>query len=580
VTVSSPAAPKLDSFVDALRAPIVNQRARGRRAVQRRLEPREVRAESFAAFSFLAVAAAMAVGLATNRPFDAATAGILVVAYALVRQVRFDVGVGFAVATQLVFVPMLFLLPAPVLPLAVATGSLLGTGIDVLLRGAHPERAVVAVANGWFAVGPALVFALTGVTEPLWWICVVAFAAQLAGDLAASTAREWMCSAISPHFQARVIGLIAVVDALLWPVGLLTALAAHHDPLLTLLVLPLAALLALVAHERTARLKQVDSQTSKLERATSRIGETFASGLDREATLAIVIDTAIDATEATTGRVTYARGGDLHTWPGQHGSDDAWLQAAERLALGVACDAETPVVIHESAMAVALCALAQEDAEQRIVLSVARAERPFTDTERDRFHDLARQAAVSLDNVARHERLARQATTDELTGLLNHRALHEALVAALESGSRFRPSVGLVMLDIDDFKRINDVYGHQRGDEVLYAVARAVESAAREDDHVARYGGEELAVVLPHADLAQAERVAERIRERIAAVAVALPDGDSIRPTASLGVAVSPGYGDKEALIAAADEALYGAKRSGKNRTVCTPHAPSQARAG
>jgi diguanylate cyclase (GGDEF)-like protein len=108
---------------------------------------------------------------------------------------------------------------------------------------------------------------------------------------------------------------------------------------------------------------------------------------------------------------------------------------------------------------------------------------------------------------------------------------------------------------------------------MLFAVARAVESAARQGDHVARYGGEEVAIVLPHADLSQARGVAERIRERIASTAVPLPGGGAVRPTASLGVAVLSGDADKEQLIAAADAALYEAKRGGKNRTVCAPQA-------
>jgi diguanylate cyclase (GGDEF)-like protein len=209
------------------------------------------------------------------------------------------------------------------------------------------------------------------------------------------------------------------------------------------------------------------------------------------------------------------------------------------------------------------------DGEQVVVLSVARPGRPFSDAERERFHDLARQAAVSMDNVAHHERLARQASTDELTGLLNHRRLHEVLRSEIASAPRFRPSVSLVMLDIDDFKAVNDAHGHQSGDEVLFAVARAVEGAARQGDHVARYGGEELAVVLPNADLAQAHRVAERIRQAIERVAVPMGAGGSVRPTASLGVAALASGVDKEALIAAADAALYQAKRGGKNRTVC-----------
>ena len=577
MAISLTPGPTLRALVAPSRPSIAPQRLRDRRTAPRRLAARERRSELFAAATFLAVAAAMAVGFADSRPFDPVAAGVLVVAYALVRQAKFDVGVGFAVATQLVLVPMLFLLPADVLPLLVAAGCLLGTLIDIVARGAHPERAIVAVANAWFAVGPALVFVLLGDTEPVFVLCVLAFTAQFATDLASSTAREWLCSSIHPHFQARVIGLIAFVDAMLWPVGLLTAFAAQRDPLLALLVLPLAVLLALVAHERTARLQQVHSQSTRLERATSRIGETFASGLDRDATLALAVDAAIDATEAATGRVTHVRDGHLERRAGG-APEDAALQAAELLALETRGEAAMVGVGGHSALAVALSATAGGEDDEQVVLSVARAAPGFSDEERERFQNLARQAAVSLGNVALHKQLARQATTDELTGLLNHRRLHEALSDELEHGPRFRKPVALVLLDIDDFKRVNDTHGHQCGDEVLYAVARAVESGAREGDHVARYGGEEIAVVLPHAGLAQAKVVAERIRRRIESVAVSLPGGGFVRPTASLGVAVLAGGGDKAALIAAADAALYDAKRAGKNRTVCAGERAGAAR--
>jgi diguanylate cyclase (GGDEF)-like protein len=545
----------------------------------RRLRRRERWMESLAAAAFLLVALGMAVALPSDRGLDLGTGAMLVVAYALVRQARFDMGAGFVVPTHLVLVPMLFLLPPHLVPFAVALGSLLGTLIDVLARGTHPERGIVAIANAWFAVGPSLVFALSGATEPTWTICVLAFAAQLGTDFAASATREWLCSSIPPHFHARVISLVAVVDGLLWPIGLLTALAALRDPMLTLLVLPLAALLAMVAHERTARLEQVRTQETRLERSTRRLGRTFASGLDRDASLALAVEAAVDVTDAATGRVVHARGDGADRRSEPAGSVEALLCDAERAALDAHGEVEASAAAPATALAVALPAPAGDDDADTIVLSVARPDRPFTAEESERLQELARHAAVSMENVARHERLARQATTDELTGLLNHRRMHEVLEEEIGRASRFRPPVALVMLDIDDFKRVNDTYGHQRGDEVLYSVARAVEAAARQGDHVARYGGEELAVVLPHAELGQAHRVAERIRERIARVEITLPDGRSIRPTASLGVATLSGHADKQELIAAADAALYQAKRNGKNRTICAAQ-PAAARHG
>jgi diguanylate cyclase (GGDEF)-like protein len=124
------------------------------------------------------------------------------------------------------------------------------------------------------------------------------------------------------------------------------------------------------------------------------------------------------------------------------------------------------------------------------------------------------------------------------------------------------------MLDIDNFKAVNDTYGHQQGDVVLRTVALVLADSSREVDYPARYGGEELAVILPHTDLEGAYAIAERIRTAIEAVRIPRIDqGGRLAITASLGVAASSD-GDKDALIAEADAALYQAKRQGKNRTV------------
>jgi diguanylate cyclase (GGDEF)-like protein len=124
------------------------------------------------------------------------------------------------------------------------------------------------------------------------------------------------------------------------------------------------------------------------------------------------------------------------------------------------------------------------------------------------------------------------------------------------------------MLDIDDFKSINDSYGHQQGDAVLKAVARVVQENSREADAPARYGGEEMAVILPHTDLDGAYAIAERVRAAIEGLRVPRIDGQgTLSVTASLGVAAST-EGDKNALISDADAALYEGKRQGKNRSV------------
>jgi diguanylate cyclase (GGDEF)-like protein len=202
------------------------------------------------------------------------------------------------------------------------------------------------------------------------------------------------------------------------------------------------------------------------------------------------------------------------------------------------------------------------------VVSIARSDRDFDEGEYDLFAYLAGQAAVSIENVDLHETVRRQALTDELTGLYNLRHFHDTLDAELERQRRFGTEVGLMMLDIDDFKKVNDTYGHQQGDLVLIEVGRALRNLSRDIDEPARYGGEEMAVILPQTDIAGAELLAERMRTAVEELRIDRLDGDGqLSVTASFGVASMPyNAQDKAALIAEADAALYRAKRAGKNR--------------
>ncbi|HEX4691886.1 MAG TPA: sensor domain-containing diguanylate cyclase, partial [Solirubrobacteraceae bacterium] len=205
------------------------------------------------------------------------------------------------------------------------------------------------------------------------------------------------------------------------------------------------------------------------------------------------------------------------------------------------------------------------------IVSVARQDEPFTAGERELFSYLTNQAAVSVENVDLHETVTRQAVTDELTGLFNHRRFQEVMTAEVERARRYHHELGLIMLDIDNFKQVNDTYGHLQGDMVLREVARVLRQSSRDVDEPARYGGEEMAVALPQTDLEGAFQFAERVRRRIEALELPLPDGHEgvLRVTASFGAASLAGTGnaDKDTLVAAADAALYKAKRSGKNRT-------------
>jgi diguanylate cyclase (GGDEF)-like protein len=320
------------------------------------------------------------------------------------------------------------------------------------------------------------------------------------------------------------------------------------------------------------RLNELGRERVRLQEAMRRIGETFASNLDRDALLDIVVKTAVDGVGGEVGRAALRDSEDatleeLARQGRLDGLEDV-LRASEDEVLGTGRPSE---IAKGGAFALSHPMRGEEpDATVSGVISVARHERPFSQGERELFHYLAGQAAVSIENVGLHQTVERQAVTDELTGLSNRRRFQEALAAEVERSKRFDQPVGLVMLDLDDFKAINDTYGHQQGDVVLREVAKILRETSREIDEPARYGGEELAVVLPGTDLAGAYNLAERVRAGIERLEIPLLNGTgTIRVTASCGVATLPALAyDQRSLVEAADEALYRAKRTGKNKTV------------
>jgi diguanylate cyclase (GGDEF)-like protein len=202
-------------------------------------------------------------------------------------------------------------------------------------------------------------------------------------------------------------------------------------------------------------------------------------------------------------------------------------------------------------------------------MTIARADRPFNAAEREVFLYLVGQAAASVENVALHELVSEQAVTDDLTGLANGRAFRDLMEKEAARAARFRHDVSLLMLDIDDFKQVNDTHGHPAGDAVLRSIGRILKAESRGIDEPARYGGEEFVVALPETSPEGALELAERIHARIGAERTRTPDGAEVRVTASVGVATLPATAiDVRELIGAADAALYEAKRTGKNRVV------------
>jgi diguanylate cyclase (GGDEF)-like protein len=318
------------------------------------------------------------------------------------------------------------------------------------------------------------------------------------------------------------------------------------------------------------RLAELEQERARVRQAIRRIGEAFASGLDRDALLELALETAMDATDAERGRVSARQSADdvlsetIHV--GRLAGLEGPIYDAERRALtsdGVGEASQGEVYL----ATVALGAMAPGGPTHGLI-TVCREGRRFTEDDLELLRSLAAQATLAMANVNLHFDVQRQAITDDLTGLATHGHFQDLLSGEMEEVRRYHYPVGLIMLDIDNFKSVNDLYGHQQGDLVLRRVADALRATSRDVDVAARYGGEEMALILPHTDLEGAYEAAERARMAIASMEIPLIEGEgSLSVTASIGAASSLN-GAKNDLIAAADAALYVAKREGKNRTV------------
>jgi putative nucleotidyltransferase with HDIG domain len=241
----------LDPRVEALLGGFKATRGTGLSRAERRVE-------AVSALALMAALATLALVLPSGRSLDPLTALVLVAAYAAVMRVRFAVSASYAAPTQLVLVSMLFLLPPAAVPLAVALAVTVSSVPDYLRGRTHPDRILLAVGDAWHAVGPALVFALAGVSEPRLAeapLYVLALVTQFGFDFAATTLRERFALGFQAGLQLGLFVWVWLVDVLLAPIGLLAALAAPGEVWPVLLVLPLAVLLALFAREREVRIE-------------------------------------------------------------------------------------------------------------------------------------------------------------------------------------------------------------------------------------------------------------------------------------------------------------------------------------
>jgi len=343
----------------------------------------------------------------------------------------------------------------------------------------------------------------------------------------------------------------ATVTAVSIPAAIPPAAIQIHWPLVVFALLATAATLVLLVSIVRAAARDAGTQPRRSRRdrrhtpvagrrdareALALVGDALAATHNPRALLPVILNVITEATGARGGELVHE--GQEIGWVGDVGGERESVEFD--LSAGDETRA-TKLVLHPPAGG-------------------------FSDETMKLAEWLSSQAAIALENARLHDIVQQQAMTDELTGLVNRRRFVEAVQSEIVRAQRLGGPLSLVLADLDDFKLVNDQFGHHAGDEVLQAFADVIRAHGRDVDVAARLGGEEFALLLPETALSGAAAGAERLCRSLSQLRIWLGEGLEVSVTASFGVAQLADDQSWDALLRAADAALYRAKEEGKNR--------------